>query len=163
MYRGCCIEWDCLMMHRIKSVAFSWAPLSLSYTPLPLPPSPPLVHTHSHSLTPCFLLLSFPPFYLSLRLIPTLLPATTPTSLSLWCRLSWTVGHTLLCAPLPNSINHYEGREESVEGGDKKNKNKIWLGKKKKWEHTLGIELYRNSFSNPEGREQMSGKNTSYT
>lgn len=43
MYRGCCIEWDCLMMHRIKSVAFSWAPLSFSHT---LPPSPlPLSHS----------------------------------------------------------------------------------------------------------------------
>lgn len=57
MYRGCCIEWDCLMMHRIKSVAFSWAPLSLSYTPLspsspPTPASLSLVFTHSQTPTP---------------------------------------------------------------------------------------------------------------
>ena len=126
MYRGCCIEWDCLMMHRIKSVAFSWAPLSLSLSlslSLFLPPLLSFTHTLTPQL-PVSLPLSIPPFYLSLRLIlhppssssSSPPPPHQPLSFSLRCRLSWTVGHTLLCALLPNSINHCEGKEESVEG-----------------------------------------------
>lgn len=71
MYRGCCIEWDCLMMHRIKSVAFSWAPLSFSHTLLSLPP------LLSFTLS---LPLFFPPFSLSLHLNPTRLLLTTTTT-----------------------------------------------------------------------------------
>lgn len=153
MYRGCCIEWDCLMMHRIKSVAFSWAPLSpslflfLSYTPLPLPPSPSLSHTHWLPAS------SFLPFLSPLfSFNPHPPSSSSPTSLfpsHAGCLGLLATRCSVYCCLTPSITT--KGEEESVwREGDKKNKNKIWLGKKKwaRWKQTL----YRNSFRKLEGK-----------
>ena len=136
MYRGCCIEWDCLMMHRIKSVAFSWAPFSLIHSSSSL-----LSFTHTHTL---WLLSSFlpslsplfpsnphppPPSYTPASLFFPLMPAVLDCwpHVALFCCLTPSItvnGESVrVCVYVCVCVCVW-GKERSE---IKKSKNKIWL------------------------------------